>query len=276
MSSKNYIKTFKPKTPSLRFFSSLVYQKSAQKPPKYLIKGKKKTGGRDNSGHISTRHIGGGVKSSYRIVSFKKSKLNIFGVVKSIDYDPNRNASIALIEYSDSSFEYNVAVSEISVGSKIIASRESNDFILSPGSSFPLREIKLGTIVCLIEFTPFAGAKIARSAGAFARLVGKEDSMAILKLRSGETRKVSLECFATIGKVSNEDFKNTILGKAGRRRWNGVRPTTRGIAMNPVDHPNGGRTNGGKHFATPWGKCTKGLKTRKRNKISSKFIISKS
>ncbi len=241
------------------------------KPLKSLTEGKSKSGGRNNAGRITTRHIGGGHKQSYRRVDFRRHKHDVEAVVERLEYDPNRTAFIALLKYKDGEQAYILAPQRLNVGDKVIAG-ESVD--VKPGNAMPLRSIPIGTIVHNVEMKPGKGGQIARSAGTYVQLVGRDSGWAILKLNSGETRKVHADCMASIGAVSNSDHSNTVVGKAGRNRWRGKRPTVRSVAMNPVDHPNGGRTCGGKHWATPWGKPTKGAKTRK-NKSTGKFIVRK-
>jgi large subunit ribosomal protein L2 len=277
------IKKFNPVTPSLRN-TTLIKTISTESDddfivPKYLFSVKNRTGGRDNNGHISVRHIGGGNKVKYRKIAFRRSIFETKGIVKAIHYDPNRNVPIALVKYdiqNTSTYEYHIATEGVQVGSEILNSNSKDlRFINSIGSSFKLSNIITGTTVCLIEIKPGHGAQIARSAGSYAILSGKENDMAILKMPSGETRKVPLSCFATIGQVANAIFKNIKYGKAGRMKWLNTRPSVRGIAMNPVDHHNGGRTNGGTIFTNPNGRCPKGLITRSRKKPSNKMIVSK-
>lgn len=264
------LKTFRPATPSLRHLV-LVDRSHLWKgaPVKMLTEGKKKTGGRNNYGRITTRHIGGGHKQTYRKIDFKRGKLDVAGKVERLEYDPNRTAFIALIKYSDNSLGYILAPQRLAEGDTVIAGVKAD---VKPGNAMQLASMPIGTIVHNIELKPGAGGKIARSAGSYGQLVGRDAGWAVLRLNSGETRRVRAECMATVGAVSNPDHMNETTGKAGRTRWKGVRPTVRSITMNPVDHPNGGRTNGGKHWATPWGKPTKGYKTRK-NKSTDKYII---
>jgi len=241
-------------------------------PVKSLTVGKKKTGGRNNYGHITTRHIGGGAKQRYRLVDFKRSKRDITATVERLEYDPNRSAFIALIKYEDGEMAYILAPQRLQAGDKIIAGDEVD---IKPGNAMPLKNIPVGTLVHNVEMKAGAGGKLARSAGAYVQLAGKDAGYALLKLRSGEMRMVRSECFATIGSVSNPDHQNRVISKAGRSRWLGIRPTVRGTAMNPVDHPHGGgegKTSGGRHPVTPWGKSTKGKKTRS-NKTTDKYIV---
>ena len=241
-------------------------------PEKSLTEGKKKTGGRNNTGRITTRHIGGGHKQRYRLIDWKRTKLNVEGTVQRIEYDPNRTAYIALIEYTDGEKAYIIAPQRLAAGDKVIASEKAD---IKPGNAMPLKAMPVGTIIHNIELKPGKGAQMARSAGAYAQLVGRDQGYAQIKLPSGELRIVLGNCMASVGAVSNPDHSNENKGKAGRNRWLGKRPTVRGVVMNPVDHPHGGgegKTSGGRHPVTPWGKPTKGAKTRK-NKTTDKFII---
>jgi large subunit ribosomal protein L2 len=267
------LKKYKPTTPSNR---GLVQVDRADlwkgRPHKPLTKGLTKTGGRNNLGRITSWHRGGGHKRLYRIIDFKRNRFDIEAVVERIEYDPNRTAYIALIKYTDGEFSYILAPSKLAVGNKVITSAKAD---IQPGNCMPLRSIPVGTQVHNIEMKPGKGGQIARSAGAYAQLAGKDNGYAQIKLRSGELRIVPLDCVATIGIVSNLEHQNETIGKAGRNRWLGRRPVVRGVAMNPIDHPHGGgegKTSGGRHPVTPWGKPTKGKKTRK-NKSSGKFII---
>jgi large subunit ribosomal protein L2 len=264
------LKTFRPTTPSLRQLVQVdrsgLWKGS---PVKMLTEGKSKTGGRNNYGRITTRHIGGGHKQSYRLIDFKRRKHDMPATVERLEYDPNRTAFIALIKYTDGHLSYILAPQRLAVGDQVVSGIKAD---VKPGNAMQLASMPIGTIVHNIEMKPGAGGKMARSAGAYAQLVGRDSGWAVLRLTSGETRKVRAECLASIGAVSNADHTNEVTAKAGRTRWKGTRPTVRSITMNPVDHPNGGRTNGGKHWATPWGKPTKGYKTRK-NKTTDRFII---
>lgn len=264
------LKTFRPTSPGMRQLV-IVDRKNLWKgaPVKMLTEGKSKTGGRNALGRITTRHIGGGHKQTYRLVDFKRRKADVPAVVERIEYDPNRTAFIALIKYEDGELSYILAPQRLAVGDTVMSGEQVD---VKPGNAMPLSGMPIGTIVHNVEIKPGRGGQIARSAGAFVQLVGRDSGWAILKLNSGETRKVRADCMASIGAVSNPDHANTVTGKAGRSRWKGIRPTVRGITMNPIDHPNGGRTNGGKHFTTPWGKPTKGARTRK-NKATDKFIV---
>ena len=267
------LKKYNPTTPSQR---GLVRVDRSDlwkgKPYKSLTKGLTKTGGRNNRGRITSRHIGGGHKRLYRMIDFKRNKLDCMATVERIEYDPNRSAHIALIKYEDGVFSYILAPAKIKAGDQIISSADAD---IKVGNCLPLKNIPVGTMVHNVEMKPGKGGQIARSAGASVSLAGKDSGYAQIKLSSGELRVVPLDCMATIGTLSNADKKNTIVGKAGRSRWLGKRPHVRGVAMNPVDHPHGGgegKTSGGRHPVTPWGKPTKGKKTRK-NKLTSKFIL---
>jgi large subunit ribosomal protein L2 len=264
------LKTYRPTSPGLRHLV-LVDRKQLWKgaPVKVLVEGKTKTGGRNNDGRITTRHIGGGHKQAYRLVDFRRRKFDSPAKVERLEYDPNRTAFIALIKYDDGELSYILAPQRLAVGDTVVSGTKVD---VKPGNAMPLASMPIGTIVHNVEMKPGRGGQLARSAGSYVQLVGRDAGWAILKLSSGETRRVRAECMATVGAVSNPDHSNQIIGKAGRSRWRGIRPTVRSIAMNPVDHPNGGRTKGGKHWATPWGKPTKGAKTRK-NKATDKFII---
>ncbi len=264
------LKTFRPTSPGLRNLV-LVDRSHLWKggPVKVLVEGKHKTGGRNHHGRITTRHIGGGHKQTYRLVDFRRKKADIEATVERLEYDPNRTAFIALIKYADGEQSYILAPQRLAVGDKVVSGAKVD---VKPGNAMPLGAMPVGTIVHNVELKQGRGGQMARSAGAYVQLVGRDAGWAIIKLSSGETRRVRSECMATVGAVSNPDHTNVSIGKAGRTRWMGKRPTVRSIAMNPVDHPNGGRTKGGKHWATPWGKPTKGYKTRK-NKSTDKYII---
>jgi large subunit ribosomal protein L2 len=242
-------------------------------PVKTLTEGLKKTGGRNNMGRITTHHIGGRHKRRYRLVDFKRTKKGMAATVERLEYDPNRTAFIALIKYTDGELSYILAPQRLSAGDQVISADKAD---IKPGNAMPLKSMPVGTIIHNVEMKPGKGGQLARSAGTYAQLVGRDGVFAILKLTTGEIRKVSGECMATVGALSNPDQKNINLGKAGRNRWLGIRPTVRGVAMNPIDHPHGGgegRTSGGRHPCTPWGKPTKGKKTRNRKKASSSLII---
>jgi large subunit ribosomal protein L2 len=267
------LKQFNPVTPSLRN-TVLVSRKELWKgkPVKGLTEGKSSSGGRNNHGRTTVRFRGGGHKQTYRIVDFKRRKWDVAARVERIEYDPNRTAFIALIKYADGELAYIIAPQRLSVGDSVVAGQRAD---IKPGNAMPLAAIPVGTIIHNIEMKEGAGAKVARSAGTFAQLVGKDAGYAQVKLMSGELRVVRAECMATIGAVSNADNSNIHIGKAGRSRWLGRRPHNRGVVMNPVDHPHGGgegRTSGGRHPVTPWGKPTKGYKTRV-NKRTDKLII---
>jgi len=242
------------------------------RPEKPLTVGLTKTGGRNNNGRITTRHIGGGHKRLYRIIDFKRTKFDVEATVLRLEYDPNRTAFIALVEYTDGKRAYILAPQRLNAGDKVIASNTAD---IKPGNAMPLKNMPVGTIVHNVEMKVGKGGQMARSAGCYAQIVGRDQGYVQLKLSSGELRVVKGECLATVGAMSNADHMNESLSKAGRKRWMGIRPTVRGVAMNPVDHPLGGgegRTSGGRHPVTPWGKNTKGKKTR-TNKSTDKFII---
>ncbi|HEX6959639.1 MAG TPA: 50S ribosomal protein L2 [Ferrovibrio sp.] len=267
------LKQFKPVTPSLR--SVVLIDRSdlyKGRPVKSLTEGKPKTGGRNNAGRITTRHHGGGHKRLYRIIDFKRRKFDVEGTVERIEYDPNRTAFIALVRYSDGEQSYILAPQRLAPGDKVVSGERVD---IRPGNALPMRNIPVGTIIHNVELKPGRGGQLARSAGTFVQLVGKDQGFALLRLASGEVRRVPAECLATIGAVSNPDQQNQSMGKAGRNRWKGWRPTVRGTAMNPVDHPLGGgegRTKGGRHPVSPWGKPTKGYKTR-HNKATDRYIV---
>ncbi|MDA9163314.1 50S ribosomal protein L2 [Rickettsiaceae bacterium] len=269
------LKTYNPTTPSqrglVRVDKSELWKGDPHKP---LTKGLTKTGGRNNLGRMTSRHRGGGHKKLYRIIDFKRNKLDSVATIERIEYDPNRTTYIALLKYEDGVYSYILAPAKLKAGDTIVSSHDAD---IKTGNCLPLKNIPVGTIIHNVEMKPGKGGQIARSAGASVSLVGKDSGYAQIKLASGEVRLIPLECFATIGSLSNADKKNTIVGKAGRSRWLGKRPHVRGVAMNPVDHPHGGgegKTSGGRHPVTPWGKPTKGKKTRK-NKLTSKFILRK-
>ena len=243
------------------------------KPVKTLTEGLSKSGGRNNRGRITAFHRGGGHKRSYRLVDFKRVRFDEVATVERLEYDPNRTAWIALIKYEDGELAYIVAPQRLAAGDKVISSLSTVD--VKPGNAMPLERMPVGTIVHNIELKPRKGGQVARSAGAYAQYVGRDQGWAILRLNSGEQRRVHGSCLATVGAVSNQDHSNTSLGKAGRSRWLGRKPVNRGVTMNPIDHPHGGgegRTSGGRHPVTPWGKPTKGKKTRS-NKATDKFIV---
>ena len=242
-------------------------------PVKKLTQGLTKSGGRNNRGRITSFHRGGGHKRTYRMVDFKRTKFDVEGTIERLEYDPNRTAFIALVTYTDGEQAYILAPQRLAAGDKVISSEKSVD--VKPGNTMPLERMPVGTIVHNLEMKPRKGGQMARSAGTYAQYVGRDQGWAILRLQSGEQRLVHGSCLATVGAVSNQDHSNTNLGKAGRSRWLGRKPVTRGVAMNPIDHPHGGgegRTSGGRHPVTPWGKPTKGKRTR-TNKATDKFIV---
>jgi large subunit ribosomal protein L2 len=239
------------------------------KPVKALTEGQGNSGGRGNTGRITSRRKGGGHKTAYRLIDFKRTKLDMPATVERLEYDPNRTGFIALVKYQDGTLSYILAPQRLGVGDTVVAGQNVD---VKPGNAMPIGNIPVGTIVHNVETKPGAGGSLARSAGTYAMVAGRDGAFVIIKLKSGETRMVPAACFASVGAVSNPDHMNEVIGKAGRQRWKGYRPVSRGIARNPVDHPNGGRTNGGKHWATPWGKPTKGKKTRV-NKRTTKFIV---
>ncbi len=264
------LKTFRPVTPSLR--GTVLVDKSAlfKGPPlKSLTEGLRQSGGRNNRGRITSRHRGGGNKRRYRLIDFKRRKWDVAAEVERLEYDPNRSAFIALVKYEDGEHAYIIAPQRLAVGDNVVAGARVD---VKPGNAMPLSAMPVGTIVHNVELKPGKGGQIARAAGTFVQLVGRDQGYALLKLASGEQRMVRAECMATVGAVSNPDHANEKIGKAGRNRWKGKKPQTRGEAMNPVDHPHGGRTRGGRHPQTPWGKPTKGWKTRK-NKATAKYIV---
>ena len=268
------LKKFKPTTPGQR---QLVLVDRSElhkgKPVKGLTEGLTSKGGRNNLGRITARYQGGGHKRSYRLVDFKRRKFDMEATVERLEYDPNRTAFIALIRYEDGELSYILAPQRLAAGDKVISSQGAVD--VKPGNAMPLGLMPVGTIVHNVEMKPAKGGQIARSAGTYVQLVGRDAGMAILRLNSGEQRLVHGSCLATVGAVSNPDHGNVSLGKAGRKVWMGKRPHVRGVVMNPVDHPHGGgegRTSGGRHPVTPWGKPTKGKKTRS-NKSTDKFIM---
>ena len=267
------LKTFKPVTPSLR--QLVIVDRSGLykgKPLKTLTEGLSKSGGRSNTGRITVRFRGGGHKQTYRIIDFKRRKLDQVAKVERIEYDPNRTSFIALIRYADGEPAYIIAPQKLGVGDEVVSGQQVD---VKPGNAMPLASIPVGTIVHNIEMKIGKGGAIARSAGSYAQIVGRDAGYVSLRLSSGEQRLIHGACFATVGSVSNPDHMNISHGKAGRRRWLGRRPHNRGVTMNPVDHPHGGgegRTSGGRHPVTPWGKPTKGKKTR-TNKSTGKFIV---
>jgi large subunit ribosomal protein L2 len=267
------IKTFKPKTPSLRYRTVSTFEEiSRSSPQKSLLVPLKRSGGRNNQGRTTCRYRGGGHKRFLRILDFKRNKLEIPAKVASIEYDPNRSARIALLHYADGEKRYILAPVGLKVGKTVMAGENVE---VHPGNAMPLGKVPLGTMIHNVELRRGKGAQIARGAGAYAQVVAREGEIGHVRLPSGEVRLVRLECYATIGQVGNLDHENITYGKAGKSRWMGRRPKVRGVAKNPVDHPMGGgegRSSGGRHPCTPWGKITKGLKTRKR-KPSDKLIV---
>ncbi len=261
------LKTFNPTTPGRRSLV-LVDRRGLWKggPEKSLTEGLRKKGGRNNTGRITARRRGGGHKRRYRVVDFKRRKVDVPATVERLEYDPNRSAFIALIRYEDGEVAYILAPQRLEAGDTVVSSRTAD---IKPGNALPMSAIPVGTIIHNVEMKPGKGGQLARAAGTYVQLIGKDQGYAQLRLSSGELRKVRAECMATIGAVSNPDQQNIKLGKAGRKRWLGKRPSVRGVAMNPIDHPHGGgegRTSGGRHPVTPWGKPTKGKRTRSNKK----------
>jgi large subunit ribosomal protein L2 len=269
------IKTYNPHTASRRFMTSVSREDiTRDKPEKSLVESKKKSGGRNSTGRVTSRFIGGGHKQAYRAIDFKRDKHGIPAVVAAVEYDPNRSARIALLHYADGEKRYILQPDGLKVGQKVMSGPQA-DILL--GNALPLKNMPAGTIVHNIELRPGKGGQMARSAGSQAQLVNKEGGVALLKLPSGEVRRVLVECMATVGQVGNADHENVSLGKAGRKRWMGKLPHNRGVSMNPVDHPHGGgegRSSGGRHPVTPWGQPTRGFKTR-NNKRTDKWIVTR-
>jgi large subunit ribosomal protein L2 len=267
------LKTFKPTTPSQR--ELVIVDRSELwkgEPVKALTEGLRKHGGRNNTGRITLRHRGGGAKRRYRVVDFKRSKSDMAATVERLEYDPNRTAFIALIKYEDGELSYILAPQRLKAGDKVVAGEKVD---VKPGNAMPMKNMPVGTIIHNIEMKPGKGGQMARAAGTYAQLVGRDAGYALLRLSSGEVRMVRADCRATVGAVSNPDQQNIVIAKAGRNRWLGHRPSVRGVAMNPIDHPHGGgegRTSGGRHPVTPWGKPTKGKKTR-HNKATDRYIV---
>jgi large subunit ribosomal protein L2 len=267
------LKTFNPVTPGLR---QLVIVDRTElykgKPVKHLTEGKSSSGGRNNLGRITVRFRGGGHKQTYRVIDFKRRKVDVPAKVERIEYDPNRSSFIALIRYADDELAYIIAPQRLAVGDEVISGQQVD---VKPGNAMPMSNMPVGTIVHNVELKMGKGAAMVRAAGTFAQIVGRDQGYVIVRLNSGEQRLVHGQCFATVGAVSNPDHMNASVGKAGRSRWLGIKPHNRGVSMNPVDHPHGGgegRTSGGRHPVTPWGKPTKGKKTRS-NKSTDKFIV---
>ncbi|MBI4913971.1 MAG: 50S ribosomal protein L2 [Acidobacteria bacterium] len=267
------IKQLKPTTPGQRGMSKHGFEEiTSDKPERSLVSKKNRTGGRNNNGRITTRHIGGGHKKKYRIIDFKRDKAGIPATVATIEYDPNRTARIALLVYADGEKRYILAPDGLAVGTKLMSGKDAD---ILPGNALPLRNIPVGNEIHNVELKPGKGGQLARAAGAFIQLVAKDGDYAQVRMKSGEVRKIHLDCMATIGHVGNVQHENVALGKAGRKIWMGIRPTVRGVVMNPVDHPHGGgegRTSGGRHPVTPWGQPTRGHKTRS-NRRTDKFIV---
>jgi len=268
-------KRVKPTSPGRRFQTYATFEEITETTPeKSLLKNLRKSGGRNANGRITSRHRGGGHKRHYRIIDFKRDKVGIPAKVATIEYDPNRSARIALLNYADGEKRYILAPLNLNVGDEVMAGPEAD---IKPGNTLPLESIPLGTHIHNIELKLGKGGQIVRSAGTYAQLMAKEDRYALVKLPSGEVRMVLLKCKATVGQLGNVNHENINLGKAGRKRWLGKRPSVRGVAMNPVDHPMGGgegRSSGGRHPCTPWGMPTKGYRTRK-NKRTDKYIVKK-
>lgn len=267
------IKTYRPYTETRRFQTGLTFEEvTTAKPHKPLLEPKSRISGRNNHGELTIWHHGGGHKQRYRVIDFKRDKMGIPARVATIEYDPNRSAFIALLHYADGEKRYILAPSGLKVGDKVLSGPEAD---IVTGNSLPLKNIPAGTLIHNIELRPGKGGQMARSAGSAAQLLAKEGEYAQVRLPSGEVRKVHMDCAATIGQVGNLDHENVTIGKAGRKRWMGIRPTVRGVAMNPVDHPLGGgegKTSGGRHPVTPWGQPTRGYKTR-NNKLTDRFIV---
>jgi len=267
------LKRYKPTTPGQRQLVNIDRSDLWKgRPHKPLTQGKSKSGGRNNNGRITSFNKGGGHKQLYRTIDFKRNKFDMFATVERLEYDPNRSAFIALVKYEDGEYKYIIAPQRLQVGDKVQSAQRVD---VKPGNAMPMKNMPLGTIIHNVELKIQKGGQLARSAGAYVQIMGRDAGNVILKLTSGELRFVNGECFATIGSVSNPDHSNRSYGKAGRMRWLGKRPSVRGVAMNPIDHPHGGgegRTSGGRHPVTPWGVPTKGKKTRK-NKTTAKMII---
>ncbi len=267
------LKSFKPTTPGQRQLVIIDRSELWKGPPvKALTEGKREQGGRNNNGRITVRWRGGGHKRRFRVIDFKRAKRDMPAEVVRLEYDPNRSGFIALVKYEDGELAYILAPQRLKAGDKIVAGEKVD---VKPGNAMPMRNIPVGTIIHNVEMKPGKGGQLARSAGTYVQLVGRDAGYALLRLSSGEVRLVRGECMATIGAVSNPDQQNIVIGKAGRNRWLGKRPSVRGVAMNPIDHPHGGgegRTSGGRHPVTPWGKGTKGTKTR-HNKATDRYIL---
>jgi len=267
------IKTYRPYTETRRFQTGLTFEEiTTATPHKPLLQPKSRISGRNNHGELTIWHRGGGHKRHYRVVDFKRDKMGVPARVATIEYDPNRSAFIALLHYADGEKRYILAPSGLKVGDKVVSGPEAD---IVTGNALPLKSIPAGTLIHNIELRPGKGGQMVRSAGSAAQLLAKEGEYAQIRLPSGEVRKVLMDCVATIGQVGNLEHENISMGKAGRKRWMGIRPTVRGVAMNPVDHPLGGgegKTSGGRHPVTPWGQPTRGYKTR-NNKLTERFIV---
>lgn len=264
----------KPTSPGRRFQTYDTFEDiTRSQPEKSLVRALKKTGGRNAKGRVTCRHRGGGHKRRYRVIDFKRNKMDVPAKVAGIEYDPNRSARIALLHYVDGEKRYIVAPHALTVGDTVVASQAAD---IKPGNVLPLRNMPLGTQIHNVELHPGKGSQLVRSAGSYAQLMAKEGRYAQVKLPSGEVRMILIDCQATVGQVGNAEHGNISLGKAGRRRWLGRRPRVRGVAMNPVDHPMGGgegKSSGGRHPCSPWGQPTKGFRTRKKRKVSDRYIV---
>jgi large subunit ribosomal protein L2 len=267
------LRTYKPATPGLRHLIKVDRAELHRgKPVKALTVGRGKTGGRNNLGRATNWLMGGGHKQRFRIIDFKRRKFDVAATVERLEYDPNRTSYLALIKYRDGELAYILAPQRLKPGDEVVAGRSVD---VKPGNAMPLASMPVGTIIHNVEMKPGGGGQIARAAGTYAQLVGRDQDYAVIRLKSGETRMLRSACLATVGAVSNPDHMNETIGKAGRKRWMGIRPGVRGVAMNPIDHPHGGgegKSSGGRHPVTPWGKSTKGMKTR-RNKSTGKFVV---
>ncbi len=270
------VKSFRPLTPSLRYKTVSSFEEITRShPEKSLVEANKKSGGRNNMGRITSRRRGGGHRRHYRVVDFKRNKHGVPARVNSIEYDPNRSARIALLHYMDGEKRYILAPTGLEVGAQVVSGPDAD---VLPGNALPLQNIPQGTDIHNVELQPGKGGQLGRSAGTEIQIMAKEGKFAQLRMPSGEVRLVPVTCYATVGQVGNQEHENVVLGSAGRNRWLGRRPSVRGVAMNPVDHPHGGgegRASGGRHPVTPWGVPTKGYKTRKRKKQSNKLIVRK-
>ena len=268
------LKKHKPYTAARRYYTTSDFAEiTSSEPEKSLLEPLRKKGGRNHHGHVTARHRGGGHKRMYRRIDFRRDKHGITARVATVEYDPNRNARIALLFYADGEKRYIIAPQGLSVGDTVVSGPDAE---LRTGNALPLSKVQLGTVVHAIEMRPGQGAKIARGAGTFAQVMAKEGSLILLRLPSGEVRKVPAACYATIGQVGNEEAQNISIGKAGRNRWLGWRPFVRGVAMNPIDHPMGGgegKSSGGRHPCSPWGQPSKGYKTRRAKKASDALIV---